>query len=385
MPGQKACRATNVMRHGLWPMLTGARAWRRIPPLRAWRSCRLRRSAAARPGRAIAGSPTARFGPARTAHRSGIRARAAKRNSAMTSRAMPTSGRRTSPTTRRPLGFNSFLISANAASSSSAVMYCATEFITARSTDCSGMMPQIVQRAHPDLGVRGKAGDQPAAHPGRRLGQIQQAASVGDLRRRHRLAAGIVQHHGVLRRDVADDVLGDQLEMQVAVQLAGINRMRGIVIIDPVVHCGRDPAKPGFRCGNRVLTWCVRQSGEPCPSPSCPVQRKSTGRCIVSKAKSDKVSPDLDTPTDLPHSGGGQDLGAAQRAGGRRLRALPQDQEFPLARLGPAFPRLSPDAGRAVGRDFRHHRPAGRAGAQAGGHHAALDRPDRQAADHQGQ
>src|SRR5258707_10049581 len=25
-----------------------------------------------------------------------------------------------------------------------------------------------------------------------------------------------------------------------------------------------------------------------------------TGRCIVSKAKSDKVSPDLDTPTDLP-------------------------------------------------------------------------------------
>ena len=27
-----------------------------------------------------------------------------------------------------------------------------------------------------------------------------------------------------------------------------------------------------------------------------------TGRFIVSKAKSDKVSPDLDTPTDLPHA-----------------------------------------------------------------------------------
>jgi starvation-inducible DNA-binding protein len=27
-----------------------------------------------------------------------------------------------------------------------------------------------------------------------------------------------------------------------------------------------------------------------------------TGRCIVSKAKSDKTSPDLDTPTDLPHA-----------------------------------------------------------------------------------
>src|SRR5476649_1190755 len=27
-----------------------------------------------------------------------------------------------------------------------------------------------------------------------------------------------------------------------------------------------------------------------------------TGRCIVSKARSDKVSPDLDTPTDLPRA-----------------------------------------------------------------------------------
>src|SRR5213079_840722 len=27
-----------------------------------------------------------------------------------------------------------------------------------------------------------------------------------------------------------------------------------------------------------------------------------TGRCLVSKAKSDKVSPDLDTPTDLPEA-----------------------------------------------------------------------------------
>src|SRR4051812_26774427 len=27
-----------------------------------------------------------------------------------------------------------------------------------------------------------------------------------------------------------------------------------------------------------------------------------TGRCIVSKARSEKVSPDLDTPTDLPKS-----------------------------------------------------------------------------------
>ena len=30
--------------------------------------------------------------------------------------------------------------------------------------------------------------------------------------------------------------------------------------------------------------------------------RVLTGRFIVSKAKSDKVSPDLDTPTDLPQA-----------------------------------------------------------------------------------
>src|SRR4030088_1491702 len=43
---------------------------------------------------------------------------------------------------------------------------------------------------------------------------------------------------------------------------------------------------------------CVRSSGGPCPRR----QRSDfvTGRCIVSKTRTDKASPDLDTPTDLP-------------------------------------------------------------------------------------
>ena len=41
----------------------------------------------------------------------------------------------------------------------------------------------------------------------------------------------------------------------------------------------------------------VRWSGR--QSPAARV-RFLTGRCIVSKTKSDKASPDLDTPTDLP-------------------------------------------------------------------------------------
>src|ERR1700677_4000471 len=53
-----------------------------------------------------------------------------------------------------------------------------------------------------------------------------------------------------------------------------------------------------------VCQRCVRWSNGWCPSPSTP--GFLTGRCIVSKAKSDnksdKTSPDLDTPTDLPHA-----------------------------------------------------------------------------------
>src|SRR5437588_4371513 len=46
------------------------------------------------------------------------------------------------------------------------------------------------------------------------------------------------------------------------------------------------------------MRYCVRWSGGRCP---CRQQSHVvTGRCIVSKAKADKVSPDLDTPTDLP-------------------------------------------------------------------------------------
>src|SRR3954463_1876715 len=47
------------------------------------------------------------------------------------------------------------------------------------------------------------------------------------------------------------------------------------------------------------LDCCVRGSCGACPCRQQPISQ--TGRCIVSKAKPDrKVSPDLDTPTDLP-------------------------------------------------------------------------------------
>jgi hypothetical protein len=61
-----------------------------------------------------------------------------------------------------------------------------------------------------------------------------------------------------------------------------------------------------------------------------------TGRCNVSKAKSDKTSPDLDTPTDIPP--------AAVDKISASLNLL-EDQELPLARQRPAFPRLPFDAG----------------------------------------
>src|SRR3977135_2649179 len=62
----------------------------------------------------------------------------------------------------------------------------------------------------------------------------------------------------------------------------------------------RCPAKRGFRAWNPVRIRRVRRSGGRCPRRQCP--GFLTGRFIVSKAKSDKVSPDLDTPTDLPQA-----------------------------------------------------------------------------------
>ena len=88
------------------------------------------------------------------------------------------------------------------------------------------MSREIFERTDADLGVRRKARDQPAADTGGGLGQIELGTGVGHPGGGERLAAGIVQHDGVGRGDVADDVARDDLEMQVAMQLARINRMR---------------------------------------------------------------------------------------------------------------------------------------------------------------
>ena len=119
------------------------------------------------------------------------------------------------------------------------------------------------------------------------------------------------------------------------------------------------------------------------------IVRFLTGRCIVSKArpnnKSDKVSPDLDTPTDLPQAAVDKISAALNTLLADAFALYLKTKNFHWHVVGPAFPRLPSDARRAVGRDLRHHRPAGRARAQARRHHAALDRPDRQTADHPGQ
>ena len=157
-------------------------------------------------------------------------------NSASTSLAMPTSGRRISPSTRRPSGFSSRRMTAKRR-----IQFVRRHVLRDRIHDDEidrlfVHLREIIERADADLGVRRKARDQPAADAGGGLGQIELGAGVGYLGRRQRLAAGIVQHDRVGRGDVADDVARDDLEMQVAMQLARINRMRGIVIVDPFVH-----------------------------------------------------------------------------------------------------------------------------------------------------
>ena len=78
-------------------------------------------------------------------------------------------------------------------------------------------------------------------------------------------------------------------------------------------------------------------------------------------------------------------FGQAQRDPGRRFRALPQDQELPLACQRAALPRLPSAARRTVRADFRLDRRHRRARAQDRRHDAALDRANREAARHRGQ
>ena len=164
-------RATKVIRHGLWPMLRGRARRGKSGFAAAWRSSRPRCSAAGRCGCAIAGNPTARSRPARSARPSESRGCAAKRSSASTSLAMPTSGRRISPSTSRPPGFSSRRITAKRGIEF-VRRHVLRDRIHHREIDrLLGHLPQVVQRAHADLGVRRKTRDQPAAHAGRGLGQ----------------------------------------------------------------------------------------------------------------------------------------------------------------------------------------------------------------------
>jgi hypothetical protein len=70
----------------------------------------------------------------------------------------------------------------------------------------------------------------------------------------------------------------------------------------------------------------------------------------------------------------------AHHAARRHVRALCENQELSLARLGPAFPRLSPFVGRTGGADLRHHRRHCRAYSQDRRHNAAHDEARRIAA-----
>ena len=130
-------------------------------------------------------------------------------------------------------------------------MYCATEFITTRSIDFSSIFRKSSSERTRILVLGAKRAISRPRTPGAGSARIQLAAGLRHLGRRQRFAAGIIQHHRVGRGDVADDIPRDELEMQVAMQLARIDRMRGIVIIDPVVHGRKGSGKTRFRDGNR--------------------------------------------------------------------------------------------------------------------------------------
>src|SRR5262249_17679389 len=79
------------------------------------------------------------------------------------------------------------------------------------------------------------------------------------------------------------------------------------------------------------------------------------------------------------------DLRRAQYPARRHVRALPKDQELPLACLRTPLPRLSSPPRRAGRTDFRDHRRHRRARAQDWRHHTTFDRPHRPLAARAGQ
>src|SRR5215475_14022415 len=74
------------------------------------------------------------------------------------------------------------------------------------------------------------------------------------------------------------------------------------------------------------------------------------------------------------HQCGAGHLGSIEHSARRHVRALPQNQEFPLARVGSALSRLSPASRRAWRSDFCHHGCHCRTGAQDWGHDIAVGR-----------
>ena len=112
-----------------------------------------------------------------------------------------------------------------------------------------------------------------------------------------------------------------------------------------------------------------------------------TGRCNVSKAptKSAKVSPDLDTPTDLPQAAVDKISASLNVLLADAFALYLKTKNFHWHVSGRHFRDYHLMLDEQSDAILRHYRPAGRAGAQARRHHGALDRTHIEAADHQGQ
>ena len=318
---------------------------------------------------------------ARSARPSG--SRASRRIAAAPARlAMPTSGRRMSPSTKPAARFQQPPDHREGESSSSDVMYCATEFITTRSIDFASILRRSSSERTRILVFGAKRAISRPRTPGagwrdRAWRRRRPPWPPTALRRRHSPAR---RHQG---GDVADDVARDDLEMQVAMQLARIDRMRGIVIVDPFVH-GASSGKTGFRHGNRPGSDALAGSTT---NVHCRRVRFLTGRCNVSKAnnKPDKDLPRSRYPDRSAAGRRGQDLGALNVLLADAFALYMKTKNFHWHVSGPAFPRLSSDARRAVGRDLRHHRPIAERVRKLGGATLHSIGADRQAADHPGQ
>src|SRR5262245_66578655 len=106
-----------------------------------------------------------------------------------------------------------------------------------------GELGQFVEGADSNPGIAAVACHEPAAHSGRWFCQDQPCGLGRDHVGMQRLAATVVQNDCVRPRYEFRDLAGETAEMHVAVACVDVDRMIGIIPLNPLAHTETYPIR----------------------------------------------------------------------------------------------------------------------------------------------